>query len=151
MKESTKKPTFDLPHDRDCRCVTCESMLPIERYLEDWKKLDKLTKPETMAEREDPLLHAFELSKQITDLKVTTGIKKESVQEFANRCRSFTLGLCDGCRDQSEIAALYNFDEKHLNDLTPERRKKVAETLKKAVDARHKEVVIKVCMHAYYF
>ena len=50
--------------------------------------------------------------------------------------------MCDECRDQKDIAALYNLDEEHLNDLTPKRRKNVAETLKKAVDARHKEVEI---------
>ena len=132
--------TFDLPHDRDCSCETCESMLPIKRYLEDWNKLDELTKPETMAKREDPLLDAFELSKKIADLNVI--IKKKSVQEFGDKCMSFTAGLCDECRDQNEIAALYNFDEELLNDLTPKRRKNVAETLKKAVDARHKEVEI---------
>ena len=93
-----------------------------------------------MAKREDPLPDAFDLSKKIADLNVI--IKKESVQEFGNRCMSFTAGLCDECRDQNEIAALYNFDEGLLNDLTPKRRKNVAETLKKAVDARHKEVEI---------
>ena len=70
--------TFDLPHDRDCICETCRnSTLPIKRYLEDWNKLDELTKPETMAKREDPLLDAFELSKKIADLNVI--IKKKSV------------------------------------------------------------------------
>ena len=133
--------TFDLPHDRDCICETCRnSTLPIKRYLEDWNKLDELTKPETMAKREDPLLDAFELSKKIADLNVI--IKKESVQEFGNRCMSFTAGLCDECRDQKDIAALYNLDEEHLNDLTPKTRKKVAKTIKEAVDARHKEVEI---------
>ena len=55
---------------------------------------------------------------------------------------SFTAGLCDECRDQKDIAALYNFDEELPNDLTPKRRKNVTKTLKKAVDARHKEVEI---------
>ena len=122
-----------------CECVECEPKSLIERFLKGRQLLEDFTKPETMAEREDPLIDAFKLSKEIKQLH---GVHlKEELRGLAKNCKDFTAGLCEECSDENEIAALYNFDADQLRELTPEKRAKTVETLHEAVRAHHIEVL----------
>ena len=117
-------------------------------FRKSLESLKHLTKPETMAARDDPLLDAFELSKEIRKLKKMY-LKKE-LKEFGRNCKIFTEGLCNECSDENEIAALYNIDVEQLRELTPEKSEKVVEILDKAVRANHREV-LKVSVRACFF
>ena len=134
--------------DYDCDCEKCKEKILIQRFLKSLQSLKHLTKPETMAARDDPLVDAFELSKEIRKLKKMY-LKKE-LKEFGRNCKIFTAGLCNECSDENEIAALYNFDVEQLRELTPEKSEKVVEILDKAVRANHREV-LKVSVRACFF
>ena len=64
FKEQLKCVDYDT-----CDCDDCKSKSLIERYRKALEILEYLTKDETMAAQNDPLKDAFELSKEIKNLK----------------------------------------------------------------------------------
>ena len=153
FKEQLKCVDYD-----SCDCDKCESKSLIERYNNALKILKDLTNHEKMADRDEPLKDAFELSKEIKNVK-GTHLKKD-LRRFAKECKSFTEGLCDECDGDNEIAALYNFDVKYLKEFqNPQAERESTEMvnmLNKAINADHTKVLIKkkekhdkcVCVHA---
>ena len=144
---STSTCSFELPDGfyYDCDCENCKPKSLIQRFLRSIELLKHLTKPETMAARDDPLADAFKLSKEIRKLKKMF-LKKE-LQGLSKRCKRFAVGLCNECGDETEIAALYNFDVEQLRELTPEKSAKAVEILNEAVLARHREVLKVSVLH----
>ena len=148
LKEQLKCVDYD-----SCDCDKCESKSLIERYNNALKILKDLTNHEKMADRDEPLKDAFELSKEIKKLK-GTHLKKD-LRRFATECKSFTEGLCDECDGDNEIAALYNFDVKYLKEFQNSEWEsaEMVNILNEAINADHVKVLIKkiarcVCVHA---
>ena len=130
-----------------CDCKQCQSKSLIQRYRNALKILEYLTKDETMATQDDPLKDAFELSKEIKNLK-GAHLKKD-LRRYATKCKIFTEGLCNECVDDNEIAALYNFDVKYLKEFEhPMESAKMVKMLNEAINAHHTKVLIKNSLRA---
>ena len=139
FKEKLKCVDYD-----SCDCQQCKSKSLIERYNNALKILKDLTKHEEMANRDEPLKDAFELSKEIK--KLQGAHLKKDLRRFSTECKIFTEGLCNECDGDYEIAALYNFDAKYLKEFQkPEAERESTEMvnmLNEAINANHTKVLI---------
>ena len=130
-----------VPHDITCVHEGCKQKLPIDQSLEILKYLDSQTSPETLASHDDPLINAFNLTKKIKTETEQRGMElRKQLKMHVKKCKSFTVDLCDECDTKKEIAALMNFDEETLNELSPASKAKMVKMLEKAVEADHVEV-----------
>ena len=148
-EESTKMlSTVSKPHKISCECSECEDKLLIDHSFEILKYYDSQTSPETLASHDNLLKNAFDLTKKIEHETEQRGMElRKQLQVYIKRCKSFTVGLCDECDTKKEIAALMNFDEETLNELSPASKAKMVKMLEKAVEADHVEVFeVGVCM-----
>jgi hypothetical protein len=99
------------------------------------KSYEILTSPESMANQENPLSHAFKLTREIWNQKKKNLQVKRELEDFYTKSRKFTVDLLDVCENNKEVAVLLNFDEDDLSE------KKKIKILMEAVVAKHKQVI----------
>ena len=127
-----------LGHDAiNCEKECCKDKKRIDRCESFLVSCEELTKPKALAEQPSPLSHAFALTVELSKLKDKNIEAKSELKTFSKRCKQFTVDLLDECKSDEEVAAVFDFEQ---ND--PDREKKIVGTLKKAIDANHKEVYI---------
>jgi hypothetical protein len=85
-----------------------------------------MAKPMVMAD--DPLSHAFKLTREIKELKRKNIEVKSELKAFARKSKKFTFDILDACKNSEEVDVLLNFD--------------YVKTLTYAVAVKHKEVCI---------
>ena len=132
-----KKSTSGLVHDIDCQneCCEFERKKPrIDRCKDMLKSYETLTSPESMANQDNPLSHAFKLTREIRNQKKKNIEVKSELKVFYKNSKKFTVDLLDVCENNQEVAVLLNFDEDDLSE------KKKIKTLMEAIVAKHKQV-----------
>jgi hypothetical protein len=95
---------------------------------------EKLTKPEFMANQDNPLIHAFSLTCEIRKRREENAEVQNKLKDFSGKTKRFTVDLLDVCKDSEEVAVVLDYDEDDLKN------RKEVEALRKAVHAKHKKV-----------
>lgn len=132
-KPSSKTPSFC--HDYlGCKDVCCENKTRINRCESMLESYEKLTKPEFMANQDNPLIHAFSLTCEIRKRREENAEVQNKLKDFSGKAKRFTVDLLDVCKDSEEVAVVLDYDEDDLKN------RKEVEALRKAVHAKYKKV-----------
>ena len=122
-----------LGHDIKCEENCCKDKARIDRWETVLKSYEELTKPCSMAKpkvmADDPLSHAFKLTREIKELKRKNIEVKSELKAFAKKSKKFTFDILDACKNSKEVYVLLNCDD-------------YVKTLTDAVAVKHKEVCI---------
>ncbi|CAB4005232.1 short transient receptor potential channel 6, partial [Paramuricea clavata] len=116
-----------------CKDVCCENKTRINRCESMLESYEKLTKPEYMANQDNPLSHAFSLTCEIRKRREENAEVQNELKVLSEKTKKFTVDFLNVCKNSEEVSIVLNFDE---DDLT---NRKEVEALKNAVNAKHKE------------
>ncbi|CAB4013040.1 Hypothetical predicted protein, partial [Paramuricea clavata] len=132
-----------LGHPIDCQKNCCKDKTRIDRWETVLKSYEELTKPSNMAKpkpkpkakdmSDDPLNHAFKLTREIKKLKKTNREVRSELKDFSRKSKKFTVDLLDTCENSKEVDVIFNSGQ-------DDEQKKI-EILTEAVAAKHKEFV----------